>query len=375
MKTRPVGPKVGVGVIIAAGTKILLAKRINSHGNGSWTSPGGHLDFNEHVVNCAIRETQEESALQLQPQQIVDLGFTEDLFPEDDKHYITCFVACYVDEDCKPKKMEPEKFETDWQWFDIFNLPSPLFTPVQNALKKFQDKIFPDLKLSRSYRSNFWSQGAQGVGVFPTPVTFEDPFDLKKFSGFVKDKNAAILDFGCGYGRIPNFLIDNGYTNVVGVDFAAEMIKRGQQQYPKLENKLQVLPQDYQSLPFADHSFDALTAFTVLNAIPTDEELAKLFGEFKRVLKPKGILYIYEFMLTQFDRDVKRYERFQTDNRHKQLPFGLFNISSGAIIRHFTKEAIEGFMRDFTVLWHDKHEFVSMNNNPCIQGQWISSRP
>lgn len=40
-------PKVGVGVLIVDGNKILLGKRKNAHGDGCWAPPGGHLEFGE----------------------------------------------------------------------------------------------------------------------------------------------------------------------------------------------------------------------------------------------------------------------------------------------------------------------------------------
>lgn len=54
-------PKVGVGVIVIKNNKVLLGKRKNSHGQGTWCFPGGHLEFNESWKNCAIRETKEET--------------------------------------------------------------------------------------------------------------------------------------------------------------------------------------------------------------------------------------------------------------------------------------------------------------------------
>jgi 8-oxo-dGTP diphosphatase len=35
-------PKVGVGVCIVKDNKVLLGKRKNSHGDGTWAFPGGH---------------------------------------------------------------------------------------------------------------------------------------------------------------------------------------------------------------------------------------------------------------------------------------------------------------------------------------------
>lgn len=56
-------PKVGVGVIILKGGKILLGERIASHGAGSYAIPGGHMEFGESFEDTARREAQEETGL------------------------------------------------------------------------------------------------------------------------------------------------------------------------------------------------------------------------------------------------------------------------------------------------------------------------
>jgi hypothetical protein len=48
-------PRVGVGIIITKGNQVLLLRRHNAHGAGSWSTPGGHLDFGESPEACAIR--------------------------------------------------------------------------------------------------------------------------------------------------------------------------------------------------------------------------------------------------------------------------------------------------------------------------------
>ncbi len=47
------------------------------------------------------------------------------------------------------------------------------------------------------------------------------------------EKNAAILDAGCGAGRLLQFLADNGYTSVEGVDLSAEQVTRSRHMLPK----------------------------------------------------------------------------------------------------------------------------------------------
>jgi 8-oxo-dGTP diphosphatase len=59
-------PSIGVGVIIEKDQKVLLLKRGNVHGADSWSTPGGHLDYGETPEECAIRETKEETNLDIQ---------------------------------------------------------------------------------------------------------------------------------------------------------------------------------------------------------------------------------------------------------------------------------------------------------------------
>ena len=54
-------PKVGVGVFVFKDGKTLLGKRKNAHGDGTWNPPGGHLEFNESIEQCAQREVLENT--------------------------------------------------------------------------------------------------------------------------------------------------------------------------------------------------------------------------------------------------------------------------------------------------------------------------
>jgi 8-oxo-dGTP diphosphatase len=124
-------PRIGVGVCVIKDGKVLFGKRKNAHGEGSWCFPGGHLEWNESIEECAKREVLEETWL-----SIKDLRFgpyTNDIFEKENKHYVTLFVIADYDSG-ELKLMEPEKCER-WNWFDWKKLPRPLFLPVQNLLK------------------------------------------------------------------------------------------------------------------------------------------------------------------------------------------------------------------------------------------------
>jgi 8-oxo-dGTP diphosphatase len=123
-------PRIGVGVIIVRDNEVLLGKRKNSHGTGSWCPPGGHLEFMETIENCARRETMEEVGVTIT--NIQKPVFTEDFFTEEDKHYLTALVTADWETN-DPQLLEPDKCEK-WDWFAWDKLPSPLFLPLQNHI-------------------------------------------------------------------------------------------------------------------------------------------------------------------------------------------------------------------------------------------------
>src|SRR5271170_3264971 len=84
-------PRVGVGVLVVKDQKILLGKRISSHGNQTYCPPGGHLEFGESPLECAKRELLEETSLIAE--EVMVGPWTNDIFLDDDKHYLTVFMV------------------------------------------------------------------------------------------------------------------------------------------------------------------------------------------------------------------------------------------------------------------------------------------
>ena len=121
--------KVGVAVIIIKDKKILLGKRINSIGHNTWAPPGGKMNYKETIENCAKRETLEETGIHIN--NVKKSTFTNDLFEND--HYVSCFVTAEYDNGNLELK-EPDKC-SEWKWFNLNDLPQPLFTPLTNLIK------------------------------------------------------------------------------------------------------------------------------------------------------------------------------------------------------------------------------------------------
>lgn len=125
--------RVGISVCIFKDSKVLLGLRKGAHGENTWSFPGGHLEFKESWEECSIRETKEETNIEIDNLEMI--GVTNDIFEKENKHYITIFMrADYKSGELV--RMEPDKCEK-WEWFDPDNLPSPLFLPLLNYIEKY----------------------------------------------------------------------------------------------------------------------------------------------------------------------------------------------------------------------------------------------
>ena len=125
-------PRVGLGVLIFnTYNQILLGKRKNAHGTASWGPPGGHLEFGESLEECAIREVLEETGVIIE--KPIFIAITNDIFQEENKHYVSVFMKANLTEGQIVQNLEPHKVE-DWQWFDLEELPEHLFLPLKQLI-------------------------------------------------------------------------------------------------------------------------------------------------------------------------------------------------------------------------------------------------
>lgn len=107
----------------------------------------------------------------------------------------------------------------------------------------------------------------------------------------------TILDVACGTADLAiAFHKSRPLAQVTGVDISDRMLEIGKKKVAHLglAEKSKLLLADARSLPFADESFDAVTAgFGVRNFT----ELQASLREMRRVLKPDGQIFILEFSL------------------------------------------------------------------------------
>lgn len=182
---------------------------------------------------------------------------------------------------------------------------------------------------------------------------FSTPFNFEDFSKYVS-KEDVILDVGCGYGRTLNQLYEEGYHNLIGIDFSENMIERGKKQYPYLDLRVK----QGKTIDMEDGSCDSVILFAVLTCIIDDAEQMALLKEIERVLKPNGIIYINDFLLNTDERNLKRYELFKD-----KYQYGSFELPEGTVVRHHNIKWVEQCVAPFVKLILNQVVYTTMNGN------------
>jgi SAM-dependent methyltransferase len=196
--------------------------------------------------------------------------------------------------------------------------------------------------------------------------TFTHPLDLSLLEQYVS-KDACILDYGCGYGRLVKALKDAGYQNITGIDFSEELIKRG-----KHEGAEQLFYIDScKKIPLEDHTVDCILLFAVLTCIPDNALQTLLIDTLFSKLKRGGILYMSDYYLQEDSVEVDGYSCLNGDRRN----YGVFSLPDGGIFRHHTPEWIAYLLKDFTIEYQTKIDVNTMNGNRAQAFQQILLKP
>jgi len=134
----PKRPSVGIGVLVWKDGKILIFKRSGSHGDGTWSIPGGHLEFGETWEECAARELQEEVGITIN--NIRFAAATNDIFENEAKHYVSIWLESDW-ADGEATSQEPDKVG-ELRWVTFHDLPDPLFEPCWAHIRKARPDLF-----------------------------------------------------------------------------------------------------------------------------------------------------------------------------------------------------------------------------------------
>lgn len=98
----------------------------------------------------------------------------------------------------------------------------------------------------------------------------------------------SVLDVGCGVGLMSRYVGEH-FGELRGVDIAPGIVERAATHVPQGEFQLY----DGKRIPFGEQTFDVVFTVCVLHHVPP-AQWTSLVAEMARVLKPGGLLYIFE---------------------------------------------------------------------------------
>jgi 8-oxo-dGTP diphosphatase len=94
----PQQPIIGVGAVIVSDGRALLVRRATEPLKGEWSVPGGMLELGEKLRDGAAREVLEETGLQVEAGEVLDVF--DSIFTDGDGrtqyHYVLIDFLCRV---------------------------------------------------------------------------------------------------------------------------------------------------------------------------------------------------------------------------------------------------------------------------------------
>ena len=130
-----------------------------------------------------------------------------------------------------------------------------------------------------------------------------------------------ILDVGCGTGGTMRLL--EQYGDVTGVDVSPEAVK-----YCREQGRPRLCLADGGSLPFAEKSFDLVTALDLLEHL---ERQSTGLREMRRVLKDDGravlVVPAFMFLWSEFDRFSGHFRRYGKEDLRRTVEEARFEVS------------------------------------------------
>lgn len=113
-KLYPDHPIVGVGAVILDHGKLLLEKRGNEPAKGKWSIPGGVVELGESLEDAVIRETKEETCLDVEAPRLIDVVYQVDLDEEGRVKYHFVIVDYFVTVKDGTAKAASDADELQW---------------------------------------------------------------------------------------------------------------------------------------------------------------------------------------------------------------------------------------------------------------------
>ena len=157
--------------------------------------------------------------------------------------------------------------------------------------------------------------------------SFRSPIEqILKTEKYIPSLDSKILEYGCGSGFNIEYLYDQGYKNVLGIEQNPDIFN----DYIKSKNKILIKNQNFiNSNIYREEEFDFIFTRAVLQQkvgigkingdFNTDEEVIKILKNFNQILNPEGILILNEGKGTRDWKDIFNKSNFRLDENENDF--------------------------------------------------------
>jgi len=117
--------------------KVLLIQRGNEPFKGSWAFPGGFMNMDENTEQCAIRELEEETGLQVS--NVYQIGVYSNIDRDPRGRTVTVAYLAIIDE---PMDITGQDDADKAEWWQLSTLPLLAFDHydiIQDAIRKYKE--------------------------------------------------------------------------------------------------------------------------------------------------------------------------------------------------------------------------------------------
>lgn len=143
---------------------------------------------------------------------------------------------------------------------------------------------------------------------------------------------ALLLDYGCGSGSATGMLLNEDWR-VIGMDISMPLLRQARQRCPRREAAF--LLTDGRTLPLGEGAVAAALTYGVLIYCVADSDLTTLLMEFRRVLRPGGLLILVEQVKRRDHIAEHGLKRFRTiGDWRRRLGDAGFVVEHHTVLRH-----------------------------------------
>lgn len=184
---------------------------------------------------------------------------------------------------------------------------------------------------------------------------YTHPLDYDWMKSF--NNVSAVLDFGCGYGRLTPKLIDYGFSTVVGYDISVPLIHQAFFENSETSSTNELLQ-------LTRSSFDLVICFALFSSCPLTDDQMKLAAFISNHTNPDAYLYISDYETVDNPNFKNLYEQKQMD------AYGCFE-SSGKTFRHHEPGHFDNLFYDWERLKDRPLPSTNSNGEEIIIHQYL----